>query len=168
MTEIPSGTALGYFKYPANKSSTINLFCHEGFDQIKPEEIEIIIKPTDTHTLHGGIKHQVNNNLISSIIVDDFDFYTGGLKIHSLADRHIGQFIQVRIEPSSLVVAGIEIEIRPNYWCPDGAKFEIPREGQLTKGITIGLEFRRHMNRVSPQLETLNQYKTSQIEISQP
>lgn len=156
MTNLPLGTALGYFKYPANKNASVQLFCHEGFDQIKPEEIEITIKPTETHTLHGGVTHKVNNHLISSINVDDFDFYTGGLKIHSLADKHIGQFIQIRIEASSLIITGIEIEIKPNYWCPDGAKFEIPREGPLTKGITIGIEFRRHINRVSHQIEIQN------------
>lgn len=141
MSDIPPGTSLGYIKYPGTETAAVNLFCHEGFETIKPEEIEITIKPTDTYQLHDGIKHNTNNKIISHINIGDFEWFTGGLKIHSLADKQSEQFIQIRIQPTSLIITGIEVEIKPNYWCPNGAKFEIPRNGPLSHGITIGLKF---------------------------
>lgn len=144
--------------------NNVNLLCHEGFDQIKPEEIEILIKPTDTYSLHSGVSHQINNQLISHISIGDFEWLTGGIKIHSLADKNIGQFIQVRIGPTNLIVTGIEVEIKPNFWCEQGVKFHIPREGPLLNGITIGIEFCRNqnlsLNQIN-QVETINSTETN-------
>lgn len=160
MNKIPLGTALGYYKYPVNNSAAVNLHCHEGFEDIKPEEIEITIRPTNTYSSDNGITHQINNQLLSRVNIGDYEWLTGGIKIHSLADKHIGQFIQIRIEPTGLVISGIDIEIKPNHWCPEGAKFEVPREGPLSNGITIGLEFCRHQVAFSYPIEQSDQIES--------
>lgn len=128
MSVIPVGTALGYHNnYSVNKTEAINLFGYEGFKEIQPVNIEIIIKPVDTITLHTGVPHKINNRFISRINADDFEWFTVGLRVYSIADKNIGQIIQIRINPTDLIFAGIEVKIKPSYWCPNGAKYLIPR-----------------------------------------